>query len=325
VFLWCVGFLSKDIRDCETGEMLGRGFFLGWGAAIWLIGYSGRPLIPKFLPQRRLTIWCQEMGFTTHPFPDFPSLAGSEYDDRHVPPQVMNIVLTHLGGTHFRRLIEQWSQASRLESVWIAFGGSRSEFDQLDYPRKVFIDDPELRKKDNQREKQSYTGIFRAMAEAVKSSTPDFIHLCEYDHLVLVPDLGERQVAEMKREKADVMGHMLVRMDGSGHYFQLYHEFEQSFADDWKNHSVREDKGVVMNMFGSGSMWTRKAFLAIASHPQEVRCYLETYLPTMAHHLGFRVRCWDESHHLLSNLPTPFINERIAREKGCWTVHPIKG
>jgi hypothetical protein len=188
----------------------------------------------------------------------------------------------------------------------------------------ILNDLPELRKRDNQREKQSYTGIFRAMAEAVRSNAPDFIHLCEYDHVVLVPDLNERQMMEMQREQADVMGHMLVRMDGSAHYFQLYHESEPGFAEYWKHLSVREDKQVVLNMFGSGSMWTREAFLAVSDRLQEMPCYLETYLPTLAHHLGYRVRCWDESRHLLSNLPSRDINERNALDKGCWTVHPLK-
>jgi hypothetical protein len=325
VVLRLIAFISKDINDCFTGETLGRGFLLAWGRSFWLIGYSGRPLIPRFLPQRRLTIWRQVMGFTTHPPPDFPSL--SRVGSSAVPnpvPWVMNIVLTHQGGAHFRRLMQKWGGVSQMESVWIAFGGSKEEFDLLDFPRKVFIDDPDLRKVDNQRDKQSYTGIFRGMAGAVKSNAPDFIHLCEYDHVVLIPDLNARQMAEMKREQADVMGHMLVRMDGSGHYFQLYHESEPGFAEHWKNLSVREDKRAVLNMFGSGSVWTREAFLDVARRPQEIPCYLETYLPTLAHHLGYRVRCWDESRHLLSNLPSPSINEGIAVAKGCWTVHPVK-
>ena len=324
ILLWFVGLISKDIRDCITGEILGRGFLLGWGGAVWLIGYSGRPLIPRFLPQRRLTIWRQVMGFTSHPPPDFPSLAKDSSACIHPSHKVMNIVLTHLGGAHFKRLMDRWSHVSSPESVWVAFGGSRSEFDLLDYPRKVFIDDPGLRKSDNQRDKQSYTGVFRAMTEAIRSFSPDFIHLCEFDHVVLVPDLNARQVEEMTREQADVMGHLLVRMDNSGHYFHLYHESDERFAPFWERLSLREEKGVVLNMFGSGSMWTRQAFLAVASKAEEIPCYLELYLPTLAHHLGYRVRCWRESMHMISNLPSSMINLETAVRRGCWTIHPIK-
>jgi hypothetical protein len=37
------------------------------------------------------------------------------------------------------------------------------------------------------------------------------------------------------------------------------------------------------------------------------------------------VRCWDESRHLISNLPVQGISECSASAKHCWTVHPIKG
>ena len=43
-----------------------------------------------------------------------------------------------------------------------------------------------------------------------------------------------------------------------------------------------------------------------------------------AHHLGFRVRGWNENHHLISNLPEPDISVKEGLRKGCWTVHPVK-
>jgi hypothetical protein len=38
---------------------------------IHVIGLS-RPAMPIFLPQARLTLWKQEIGFAAHPKPDFP-------------------------------------------------------------------------------------------------------------------------------------------------------------------------------------------------------------------------------------------------------------
>jgi hypothetical protein len=81
---------------------------------------------------------------------------------------------------------------------------------------------------------------------------------------------------------------------------------------------------VILSMFGSGSFWTREAFLAVAAQNQEIGCYLEIYLPTVAHHLGYRVRSWKESHHLISNLPSPSVSVDEAKRRGCWTVHPVK-
>ena len=322
IVLMLIRWISPEIRDCDSGRVLGRGFFFAWGARIWLVGYSGRPLVPKFLPQKRLTIWRQDIGFTAPPAPDFERLPGMPSPDGG---RVLNLLLTHRVGDEFGRVVEHWSRVCAPENLWVAFGGSREDFDALGWPRKVFVDDPELRTKDNQREKQSFLGIFKAMKEVVEREHPDYIYLCEYDHLPLVDDLNARQVAEIREERADVMGHWLDRMDGSGHYFQLYHESDPEFAQFWKSVSRRKDKGVVQNMFGSGSLWSREAFLAVAASEKPIPCYLEIHLPTLAHHLGFRVRQWENRNHLISNFPLAHATVDAARERGCWTVHPVKG
>jgi hypothetical protein len=163
------------------------------------------------------------------------------------------------------------------------------------------------------------------MAPVVERERPDFIYLCEYDQIPLVRDLNRRQVGEMTREGADVMGHWLHRVDGTSHGHMLNHETDPGFLPFWRSVSRREDPGVVFSMFGSGSFWTREAFLAVASTPQSINCYQELYLPTLAHHLGYRVRGWDEEHHLLSNLPSRTITVQEGRKRGAWTVHPVKG
>ena len=320
-----IALFSTEIRDCVTGQSLGKGLVLSLGGRPLVIGHPGLPpLIPRFLSQKRLTYWKQSIGFTTHRRPDYPRLAcvKSPHGDS---ARVMNVVLTHLGGAAMERTLNNWKAICREENLWIAFGGSQDGFEALEYPRKVFVDDPYLRRIDNQRQKQSYTGIFRAMAPVVEREKPDFIYLCEYDHLPLVPDLNCRQVAEIRRKDADVMGHWLHRVDGTSNYHMLYHETDPGFAPFWRSFSRREDAGTVFSMFGSGSLWSREAFLAVASHPCPIACYLELYLPTLVHHLGFRVCGWDEEQHLLSNLPSRAISEAQGRRRGAWTVHPVKG
>jgi N-acetylglucosaminyldiphosphoundecaprenol N-acetyl-beta-D-mannosaminyltransferase len=321
-----IDLFSSDILDCMTGEKLGRGLVIGWGQSPLVLGHPGLPpLIPKFLPQRRLTYWKQRVGFTTHPAPDYrrleslPPAVGNQ-----AAPRVMNLVLTHEGGEVVTRLREWWCRVCPEEDFWIVFGGSREAYDRIDYVRKVFISDPGLRKEDNQRGKQSYAGIFKEMLPVVEQERPDYLYLCEYDQLPLVDDLNVRQVQAVRREGADVMGHWLHRVDGTGHYHTLYHEADPRFFPFWEAVSKREDPKVILSMFGSGSFWSREAFEAVARQTQGIECYLEIYLPTLAHHLGFRVRKWKEEDHLISNLPSPMLTLDEAKKKGCWTVHPVK-
>ena len=321
-----VDLFASEIRDCVSGKSLGRGLVIGWRGVPIVIGHPGLPpLIPRFLQQRRLTYWKQRIGFTTHPAPDFPRIDGvgtSAPVANH--PRVMNLILAHEGGEVIERLRKWWGRICPEENLWIVFGGTREVFDQIDYPRKVFIDDSGLRKSDNQREKQSYAGIFRAMAPHVREEKPDYLYLCEYDQIPLVSDLNQRQVAAIKQENADVMGHWLYRVDGTGHYHALYHEADGKFLPFWEKLSRRDDPSVILSMFGSGSMWTRDAFLGVADQNKNIECYLELYLPSLAHHLGYRVRGWRYCDHLISNLPSHAISVEEAKKKNCWTVHPVK-
>ena len=65
---------ASDIRDIDTGERIGRALFIPWRGRIIVVGkgLAGYALVPKFCPQRRLTFWKCELGFTKHPKPDFP-------------------------------------------------------------------------------------------------------------------------------------------------------------------------------------------------------------------------------------------------------------
>lgn len=64
-------WLGSPIVDQRTGRVLGRALLLPRKGKVWLIGLDV-PVVPVFLPQERTTFWKQEIGFTTHPEPDFP-------------------------------------------------------------------------------------------------------------------------------------------------------------------------------------------------------------------------------------------------------------
>lgn len=73
---------GAEILDQETGHSLGRALLVPWAGKIHVIGLSAA-VRPVFLPQKRLTYWKQELGFTAHPAVDFPR--ASEKGDSHRP------------------------------------------------------------------------------------------------------------------------------------------------------------------------------------------------------------------------------------------------
>jgi hypothetical protein len=64
---------GMKIYDCANGRLLGRALLVPWKGQIHVIGLEAT-VRPLFLPQKRLTFWKQNLGFTPPSAPDFPSL-----------------------------------------------------------------------------------------------------------------------------------------------------------------------------------------------------------------------------------------------------------
>ena len=239
---------------------------------------------------------------------------------------VLNLILSHQPAVAVAKMIAHWSRCVPSESILIAYGGTRKEFDKLEHQQKFFVDDPRLRTRDHQREFQSYTRLFQAAAEFLKTRANQFqfVHFVEYDHLPLVQDLNERQLERLSSEGADVIGFHVHRVDGTSNPHFLYHVANPAFACYWSKITVRSDPRVVLSMFGSGSFWTTEAFRAVAAMEEPLPMYMEIYLPTLAHHLGFRVRDLTAQNRFVRALASEIDPIDEARKQGAWTLHPVK-
>jgi hypothetical protein len=60
------------IIDQRTGRIIGRAFVMPWRGKIHVIGLD-TPARVHWIPQERVTYWKQEIGFETHPPPDYPN------------------------------------------------------------------------------------------------------------------------------------------------------------------------------------------------------------------------------------------------------------
>ena len=60
------------VIDQRTGNVLGRAFVIPWRGRIHVIGLE-TPVRVIWVPQERVTYWKQEIGFITHPAPDYPN------------------------------------------------------------------------------------------------------------------------------------------------------------------------------------------------------------------------------------------------------------
>ena len=238
--------------------------------------------------------------------------------------RVLNVLLTHQPNNAVAAMVDWWSQCVPRESIVIAHGGSREQFEALDFAPKLFIDDPRLRTRDHQRERQSYGGVFRAVAAWMKERSCSHVHFAEYDHLPLVGDLNERQVSLLQADGADVIGFHLRRVDQTNCAHYLCHAADPGFFPFWKKITCRRDPRVILSMMPTGSFWTREAFAALAATPEPYPMYVELYPATAAHHLGFRVREYGPQTRFVRHIGDRAAEIAELRQQGAWTIHPVK-
>ncbi|CAN5377541.1 hypothetical protein BH20VER3_BH20VER3_02670 [soil metagenome] len=238
---------------------------------------------------------------------------------------VLTLLLSHQPPAELDRVLRVWQQVADPGGLLLAYGGREDYYEMIDFEPKIMIRDARLRTSDQQRERQSCAGVVREAARWLQSR-PEFqyVHFVEYDHLPLVADLYDRMIARMESERADALAYHLRRIDGTSDVHYLHHADDSRFHDYFSSLTVRSDPEVIMAMLGTGSFWRLPAFAAVASREEPFPIYFEIYLPTLAHHLGYRLRDLGEQNAFVWNLGD-FSNQiRECKASGAWTAHPIK-
>lgn len=238
----------------------------------------------------------------------------------------LTILLTHQAEPLVEAMVAWWQRHAPGPDILIAYGGTRERFDALNVPAKVFVDDSRLRTRDHQRERQSFAGVFIAVNEWLRER-PGYrlIHFSEFDCIPLCHDLFARMEARLGTEHADVLGCRLERVDGTNHPHYLYHAADAQFAPFLNEISIRQDRSVVLAMIGCVSFWKREAFTAVADAEESSPLYLEIALPTLAHHLGFRVRGLGDQSPYVRPVGDLAPQLDALRTAGAWMAHPVKG
>jgi hypothetical protein len=238
--------------------------------------------------------------------------------------KIVTILLTHQSQQAVAKMLAYWRSRDEKQDFIIAYGGERAEWQNQD-SCIVRVDDPQLRTRDHPRERQSYQGVFQAVLPRIKELGATHVHLAEFDEIPVVDDLNQRLLALMEKEKCDVLGHRLTRVDDTTQPHCMDHVKGPGFMRYWQSISLRREKNVVFSMLGCGSFWTSACFAAVAELQPPLRIYLELFLPTAAHHLGYRVRPIAEQDFFMApEIPKSQKDLEMMKAQGAWRVHPVK-
>ncbi len=240
----------------------------------------------------------------------------------------LHAFISHLGGREVAQGVELVHAVAPDARVVVFHGGRREQFGQIALEDKVFLEDPDLR--GPPRHLQSWTEVFEQAWEGWVRDDPawDSLYLFEYDHLILHPDFEARLRELADTTGADFMGKNCVERTGTNWEHYIRYRADPVLLEHLRRVSVREDPTTLYGCLGNG-MWLSRsalaAYVGVAHHP---RCYNETYVPTLMHHLGMRVVDVDAHSDLyrwvrwVPEFTSPEVMQ-IAADGGAF-VHPVK-
>lgn len=307
--------------DRRTGLVAGRGLRIGDKLYGEFTPYLRPVLIPA---STHVSYWRRKTGFASWPTVDHPR-------SPNIPPlkpsgTILWALLVHQPAPHVQTILSRWKRMGIAEAdLLLLHGGSRNDFEALQFAHKTHVTDPRLQTSNHPTERQSYRGVLRAVADHVAKTEHEFVLMAEYDQVPLASNWGENLISLLMKEGADVLFHHLTRVDGTSAPHYLHHLNDLNFAaGPWKTISIREDKETVLNALGTGSFWSRQALIATSQTEPGTPVYLEMDLPTTAHHLGFRVRDFCDQNQFVGI--TPFSEPDLPHlaSQGAWSAHPVK-
>jgi hypothetical protein len=240
---------------------------------------------------------------------------------------VLTAVLTHLDDELVCAQLDYLHTLAPESRFVICFGGPRVEFDRLTVEDALFIDEPSLRGGPFER---SNTGLLTTVYERRIRDDPqvEFVYFIEFDHLILRPDYEQELVALADRTGAGLLGKFASpRNDTNWPHFLRYRDDER-VNGFLASISRRDDVGLRLGCLGSGMLLRREALAAFCSVGDYPEVYVEMFVPTVVHHLGFDVVDVDRHSDLYAAVswrPEYGVEEAVAaKHTGRAFVHPFK-
>lgn len=199
------------------------------------------------------------------------------------------LLISHQPASCVGKMVEAWRTLEDCAGVVVAYGGSREEFAKLNVPA-VYVEDERLRTRDHQRELQSYSVLLQSALPLFDKIDCEWVALAEYDLVPLRENSLRCWVEEAEAQDADLLGVGTRRLDGTLHPHATATLAQDGWLEWVKSFSRREEAGVLLSCLGCAQLWRLEALRGVVAQGEPIAAYLEILLPTVAHHLGYRVR-----------------------------------
>ncbi len=242
----------------------------------------------------------------------------------------LTVLISHLPADRVRDQLSYLEALAPGARFVLCYGGPRDEFKCLGSEGALFIEDPALRGASTKR--QSYNailaGVYRAFVES--DETVELIYFIEYDQLILRGDYEQMLTELIGQTGADLLAKSASPRNDTNWPHHLASRDDQALDAFFRGISGRDDPGTRFGCLGSGMLLRRKALSAFCSVLDDApHAYLELFIPTVVHHLGFEVVDVDgvsDAYQAMRWQPS-YAPEEVAgaRRAGLSFLHPFKG
>lgn len=240
---------------------------------------------------------------------------------------MLTAILTHLDARRVEMQLAYLRELAPDARFVACHGGRRADFEALDEPDALFVEDPSLR---GPHFDQSLNDTLRALYDrrVRDDDTVDLILVLEYDHLILRADF-ERTLTELAhRTGAGLLAKWASPRNDTNWSHFLRSRDDAELDAFIAGISQREDPDARLGCLGTGMLFRRDALGAFCALDDAPSRYFELFVPTVVHHLGFDVVDVDavaDSYMAVRWLPEFDVAGALAeRDAGRAFVHPFK-
>lgn len=241
---------------------------------------------------------------------------------------LLTALVSHLGPAEVHSNIEHLRTVAPNSPVALCHGGSHEDFEAIEHEHKLFIEEPGLRSE--AATVQSYTEALHKVFAAYVAPNPAVaaVLLMEFDQIPLDGSFYGRLNGLLEETGADFLGKGCSDRTATNWWHRVRYRDDPSLLKYLARLSVRRDPQRLLGCLGTGFIMRRKVLEAFAAVDHLPGIYVELYLPTLVHHLGFRTEDVDRVSGLYENVrwTPPYELKEVLQLKrsGATVVHPFK-
>ena len=240
---------------------------------------------------------------------------------------LLNLLWTHLDASAVDMQLEYLRRLAPRSRFVVCHGGKHDDFDGITHQDKLFIDDDTLRT-DRAWNQSAFKLLGSAHQAFVAGNDIEAVFLFEYNHLVLRGDFELALEQLLNLSGADFVAKTCVPKDTNNWVHAIRARHDPEFMAFLGQISVRDDPARLYGCLGTGFVIRRAALEALLAVTPPRLDYHELYLPTVLHHLGFRLADVDELSDIydeVAYLPAKTLPQVLqAKRRGHFFVHPFK-